>query len=103
MKLYNLTHRAYIQYTVNTKGNRDTSKKTARLKLSRNIALGRVVEENDVFVTYQYGFLFMRVRKLDDTIVDVHNEFRVKPYEPDLDAYIGINDLYGLSNEKEGV
>jgi hypothetical protein len=102
MKLYNLSNRAYQQYRWNTSGNRNTPKHIARLKLSRNIALGKVVAENETHVIYRYGYLNIGVLKELDLIVDVHNEFMAEPYEPDLDTYININEFLGLeTNDKE--
>jgi hypothetical protein len=98
--MYKLSRRAYEQYKINTKSNRDTSYKLARKKLNRNIALGKLVREDDTYATYRYGYLNVTVNKNIGVIVDVHQEFMVDPVDIDKDAYKQYNEEHGIPTDE---
>jgi hypothetical protein len=101
MKHYGLTDKALIQYKVNTRGNRNTNKKLARLKLSRNIAVSQKVSDTDTHAVFRYGYLNITVRKDANIIVDCHQEFMTEPCEPDHDGKDFIDDLYSLKEDDD--
>jgi hypothetical protein len=77
----------------------DTSKSLARMKLSRNITLGKVVAEDDSHITYRYGYLNVGVLKEAQLIYDVHQEFMTEPCEPDKVGYEFLNELYCITDD----
>ncbi len=97
MKIYNVSYKAYQQYKLNTRGNKNVGRKLAQIKLSRNIELATVYAENESNVIYQYGQLYIGVLKSLDLIVDVHQELVPSPSPIDSFRKATLNREYGIN------
>jgi hypothetical protein len=107
MELLRLTDKAYEQYKVSVKGNKDISKDQAARKLTRNVLLAKELPPRNTLERFignrmhMYGNLHILVRR--GKIVNVFNHYGGdyhNGWEFDKRRYIELTKQLGIEDNK---